>query len=70
MVDQPGYVGRIVLQVPIEGHDDVTHGGVEPRGERRGLSEVAPQDERPKVLSLGGEGLQEAGCAWTDGVWL
>ena len=53
--EEPGNLGRVVLEVAVEGEDDLAAAGRETRGERRRLAEVPPEADAPDPRILGGK---------------
>lgn len=54
MIEKPGDIRRVVLQIRVEGDDEAAAGRAEARGEGRRLPRVAPQADDPnrRVLDL------------------
>ncbi len=52
---------RVVLQVAVDGDQDVTLGDRKPRHQRLGLAEVTPQANDADLRDLGGETVEDGG---------
>ena len=61
MIKQRGHIQRVVLQVAIEGRDEVAGGDIEAGLQRRRLTIVANQVDRPEPGPTLGQLLQDAG---------
>jgi len=58
-VQQAGNVGGVVLQVGVEGDDDVVAGGVDAGGHGGGLAEIAAEADQAE-MGIGAGGLDQA----------
>ena len=52
LLQEPGDIGRVILAIAIDGHEDLTARLVKRGRQRRGLAAVAPKEHDPDVLRI------------------